>query len=266
MSFDKQIKDRIYKLSQEPTLDNLREYLLYQTGEHNYIDFKAKWISDDKLAKEILSLANSEGGIIIFGVAEKEDHSVSCEGLDELKDHTIINNEVKNYISSNLKYDVYDFSYESSEYEALKGKHLQMLVVTDTPEHIPFLAQKEGNNLKNNIIYVRKGASCEQANQEDINYIINRRINYIHPLNGEPLKLEEHLKQLKTLYNYIEKYNYYSSSDGISQILRAISPEAVFGMKKIAHNPNYPDEEYDDFIERLVIEKKKKIERILDLY
>lgn len=55
------------------------------------------------------------------------------------------------------------------------------------------------------MIYVRRGTSCEIANEEELQAMINRRMNYLHPLNGEPLQLEEHLKQLKALYEYIEK-------------------------------------------------------------
>ena len=44
MEFPKQIKDTVYGLLQEPTLDHFREFLQDQTGEHNAIDFKQEWI------------------------------------------------------------------------------------------------------------------------------------------------------------------------------------------------------------------------------
>ena len=118
MGFPKQLKDIVYKLLQEPTLDNFREFLHSQTGEHNAIDFKRQWIEDAVLAKEMLSLANSQGGVIVFGVAEKDDKSVSTEGLSAIKDKATISNGIKNFISSNLKYEIYYFSYNTSEYEA----------------------------------------------------------------------------------------------------------------------------------------------------
>lgn len=61
MDFPKQLKDIMYKLLQEPTLENLREFLQSNTGEHNSIDFKEKWIRKDKLVKEMLAIANSGG-------------------------------------------------------------------------------------------------------------------------------------------------------------------------------------------------------------
>ena len=115
MSFPKQLKDIIYELLQEPTLDKFRQFLYAQLGEHNSIDFKGQWIEGGALAKEILALANSQGGIIVFGVAENEDKSIRIDGLTGIRDKAIISNDIKNFISSDLKYEVYDFSYTSSD-------------------------------------------------------------------------------------------------------------------------------------------------------
>lgn len=269
MAFPKQLKDIVYNLLQEPTLDKMREFLKSQTGEHNSIDFKKQWIDGDKLAKMMLAIANTEGGIIVFGVAENEDGSIQCEGLKQLKDKASISNDVKNYITSDLKYDIYDFSYTTSEYLELEGRHFQMMVIDDIPEHIPFLSKKESTHLKTNEIYVRRGTSCEVANQEELRVIINRRINYVHPLNGEPLQLEEHLNQLKVLYKNISKEKVYYKNgftDGVASFLTAFVGSITNGERIAEPNPLYPDEEYEEFISRMIIEKKNKIERVLDLY
>jgi len=269
MEFPKQLKDQVYMLLQEPTLDKFREFLHGQTGEHNSIDFKSQWIEDAALAKEILAMANSRGGIVVFGVAENVDKSISIDGLSEIKDKAVVSNGIKNFISSNLKYEIYDFSYTTSEYEVLNGKHFQMLVVEDTPEHIPFLSKKESGTLKQNMIYVRRGTSCEIANEEELQNILKRRINYFHPLKGEPLKLDEHLKQLEVLYGNInENHTYYKNGilSGLSSWVSSLKNSVVFGEKVVEPNPLYPDESYEEFVSRMIVEKKKKIERVLDLY
>ena len=269
MEFPKQLKDQVYVLLQEPTLDKFREFLHAQMGEHNAIDFKGQWIENAALAKEVLALANSKGGFIVFGVAENEDKSVRIEGLTEIKDKAVISNGIKNFISSNLKYEIYDFVYNISEYEALKDKKFQMLVVEDTPKYIPFLSKKESGSLKQNMIYVRRGTSCEIANEEELQVMLNRRINYLHPLNGEPLQLEEHLEQLKSLYEKIEKNHvYYKNglSEGMTSFLSSFAKLIVKGEKVVESNPLYPDESYEQFISRMIVEKKKKIERVLELY
>lgn len=263
MAFPKQIKDIVYNLLQEPTLDNFREFIRNHTGEHNTIDFKKQWIEGNQLAKEMLSIANSGGGVIMFGISESEDGSISVTGLEELKDPAIVSDSIKNYISSNLKYELYPFSYNSSEYKELEGHHYQMMVIGDTPEFIPFMAKRESGSLKTNEIYVRRGTSCVVANQEEIRDIINRRINFVHPLNGEPLDLEVHLKQLQVLYENIEKNKtYYVNRWNLAHSVLS----SLRGEKRTEANPLYPDEEYDEFISRLIIAKKNKIERVLDLY
>lgn len=122
MEFPKQIKDIVYNLLREPSLEKMREFLHAQTGEHNSIDFKSQWIENATLAKEMLALANSYGGIILFGVSENEDKTISINGLSEIIDKADISNGIKNYISSNLKYEIYDFVYNTAEYDYLKDK------------------------------------------------------------------------------------------------------------------------------------------------
>ena len=204
MEFPKQIKDTVYRLLQEPTLDHFREFLQDQTGEHNAIDFKQEWIEKDKLAKLMLALANYGGGIVVFGVHENGDKTFSCDGLKELQAKEQIGAWIKPYLSSSLKYDVYDFSYQTSEYEALKGKQFQMLFVEDTPQFLPFISRKEGSNIKPATIYIRRGTSDEQVTEEELSHILERRMKHIFPVTGKPLVLEEHLEQLKILYNHIE--------------------------------------------------------------
>lgn len=266
MAFPKPMKDIVYDLLQEPTLDRFREFIKNHTGEHNSIDFKKQWIEGNQLAKEMLAIANSGGGVIIFGVAELEDGSIDVKGLQELKDPANVSNEIKNFISSDLKYELYPFSFTTSEYKELEGHHYQMMVIEDRPEFIPFMSKKESGSLKQNMIYIRRGTSCEIANQEELREIISRRINYAHPLNGEPLNLEEHLSQLKVLYESIEKEKVYISG-GMAEVLKNLASSMSFGgQKRTEPNPLYPDEEYDEFISRLIVAKKNKIERVLDLY
>lgn len=269
MSFPKQLKDIIYELLQEPTLDKFRQFLYAQLGEHNSIDFKGQWIEGGALAKEILALANSQGGIIVFGVAENEDKSIRIDGLAGIRDKAIISNDIKNFISSDLKYEVYDFSYTSSEYQALIGKYFQMLVVEDVPNHIPFLSKKDSGTLKQNMIYIRRGTSCEIANQEELEDILRRRINYLHPINGEPLQLDQHLKQLEILYGKIQKNNVYYKNgltEGLASVMTTFTSLITKGEKIVERNPLYPDEDFEEFVARMIVAKKKKIERVLDLY
>ena len=41
--------------------------------------------------------------------------------------------------------------------------------------------------------------------KEELQAMLNRRMNYLHPLNGEPLRIRGTFKTIKVLYEYIEK-------------------------------------------------------------
>lgn len=269
MAFPKQIKDTIYRLLQEPTLDNFREFLKNHTGEHNSIDFKREWICKDKLAKLMLALANYGGGVVVFGVQENDDKTFSCEGLQELNAKEQVESEVKAYISTNLKYEIYDFSYQSSEYNVLNGKKFQMLVVEDTPEFLPFISHKQSTDIKKAAIYTRHGTTDELVDEQELENILKRRNQHMFPATGEPLKLQEHLNQLKTLYKNIEPTIVtYERSSGIGESLSVLANAVMKiakGDKKEEKNPLYPNESYDEFISRMIDKKKQKIERVLDL-
>ena len=273
MDYPKQFKDIVYKLLLEPTLDNLRAFLQGETGEHNAIDFKQEWIEKDKLAKLMLALANYGGGFVVFGVHENDDKTFSCDGLSELQAKEVVSSWVKSYISPNLKYEIFNFSYQTSEYEALIGKQFQILAIEDTPEFLPFISRKEGTNIKNAAIYIRRGTSDEQVTEEELSGILERRIKYIYPETGKPLSLQEHFEQLKVLYNNIKptvpKLKDQENSFAV-QAARALERLKLqfangYGGYEYVKNPLYPEESYEEFVSTLIEKKKRKIERVLDL-
>lgn len=273
MNHPKQIKDILYKLMQEPTLDNLRNYLQNNTGEHNSIDFKSEWITGGKLVKEMISIANYGGGVILFGVSEDENKRAICNGLPEIRDKAVIANDIKKYIPDSLKYEVYDFEYASSEYEQLQGKMFQLMSIEDTPENLPFLPKNDGDGIFKNRFYTRSGTSCVEANQTEINEILNRKMQYIYPETGKPLSLDTHLTQLDVLYKELSptiqrrvEDDEPSITDAMRSFLGAIAASTAFlGHYETIKNPLYPDEGYEEFIVRMIEAKKNKIERVLDL-
>ena len=77
--------------------------------------------------------------------------------------------------------------------------------------------------------------------------------------------LDEHLNQLKELYEHIEKVKVYYKNPFSGALTGLVG--SVWGQpQKTEPNPLYPDEEYEEFISRMITAKKNKIERILDLY
>ena len=264
MELPKNIKDIVYALLQEPTLEKFRDFMRGQTGEHNPIDFKEQWISDGKLAKEILAIANFGGGLIVFGVKENDDCRLESKGLPELKDKADIGNALKRYISPDLKYTIHDFEYNASEYKDLEGKKFQLLIVEDTPEHLPFVSQKAGTDIREAAIYTRRGTACVEASESEIKQMIERRINHEFPNGGHALDLSEHLKQLRTLYANIDK-DIIIHAPSIQMSLLSAVQSLMRGPDQSKPNPYYPPESCDEFISKLIQAKKEKIRRMLDL-
>lgn len=265
-----QMKDKFYdEFLKVPSKDNFRKFLTQTCGELDEIDYKSEWIDKGSLAKIVLAMANSNGGIIIIGVRENEDGTLTPQGIDKFKDKATVNNEISRFISPSLDYEIFDFSYDTSEYSAIQGKLFQILLVHSTPERLPFISLNETKGIDKDVIYVRRGTKCEKATEKDIENILSNRIKYTYSPSTH-LTLEQHLKQLKLLYNEIPSSlrTLVKKDDNISvaSVITAFST-AIYGNNEyeLKDNPDYPDETYTDFIKRMIEAKKMKIEKTLDL-
>lgn len=266
-----QIKDVFYKeLSNEPTIENFRKFVKNNCGEFDNIDFKEEWIDKGKLSKLLLALANSRGGIIVIGLKEESNNSIVPVGLNEFKDKADINSSIAKYVPPELDYQVFDFDFQTAEYEKLNGKKFQMIIVSDTPDRLPFISLAESNDIEKDIIYVRRGTKCEKATKTDIERILNLKISTIYTGNSD-MSLVEHLSQLKTLYNELpQKINVLVKkgepalwAHNFSKALHAITgtPDEY----EEQDNPNYPKESYEMFVLRMLNAKKLRIEKVLDV-
>ncbi|MEO9077772.1 MAG: ATP-binding protein [Rhodanobacter sp.] len=182
----------------QPTREALRDLLRKNIGETDYLDFKSAWPDIAKLSKHILALANSGGGALVVGVTQESNGRLVPSGLPSIKDKASLIPPLGAYLPKTLEYQVLDFSFTASEYEALMGKSFQVLLVEDEPKHLPFLALKDAHGVRANAVYVRSGTSSAEASQLELQNVINRRIETGH--SSQPaLDLEKHLGQLKSL-------------------------------------------------------------------
>lgn len=267
-----QVKDKMYDIFlREPTKENFRLFIKNNCGEFNEVDYKKEWPDKGKLAKIILAMANSRGGIIIVGVEEQSEGDLVPTGLESFRDKADINNDIAKYISPNLDYEIFDFAYESSDYALMENKKFQMVVVHDTPERLPFISLSETTGFEKDCIYVRRGTKCEKATSSEIEKILDAKISVLFKETSD-LTLEEHLHQLKRLYDELpQKIKVLvRAGTSIKGIYSAFENLAV-GLSSFKNeyeekdNPNYPEESYEAFILRMIKGKKLKIEKILDL-
>jgi len=248
---------------EQPTREGLRDLLKRNVGEFAYCDFKENWPAHSKTARHILGIANSGGGCMVIGVRQKKDKSLESIGLKTLTDKTDVLNGIQKFLPdllfSTLSNSILDFPFEESEYPAIKGKKFQVLFVGDDPKHIPFIATADGEGIRKPGIYVRRGSATEEANHEELQGIINRRLETGYSSQRE-IDLSTHLGQLQVLYGHLNKYHY---SGGITQGIAAMLTP-IFKGEPIP-NPSYPQEEYEDFVVRMIKKKKRLIEMVLNV-
>ena len=181
-----------------PTREALRELLRQSIGETDYLDFKELWPETSKLARHVLALANSGGGAIVVGVKQAEDGKLVAIGVPVLKDKAQLIPPLSAYVPKTVQLQVLDFTYAASEYTVLVGKAFQVLLVADDPKNMPFLALKDADGLRRNAIYVRSGTRSTEAEQAELQIVLNRRIESGY--SSRPvMELESHMTQLRVL-------------------------------------------------------------------
>lgn len=259
-----QIKDLMYDFFQNPIRENFTKLIDTHTGEQNNIDFKSEWIKGNKLAQIMLGMANTGGGVIIFGVKEHDDGTTEANGLEKLEDKSKSSSQIRRYIPDNLKFEIMDFDYSGEEYSKLKDRKFQVLLVTKDDECLPYICTKAGDDTKEGTIYVRRGTGTYPANQTEIQKILDKKLKSMYSSISD-LELQEHINQLKILYKNIEKpTSYFKAANILSGFSESMTKTVGASMIK-GVNEKYPKEGFEDFIVRLIEEKKHKIERVLNL-
>jgi hypothetical protein len=256
----KSLYEDFARFAEQPTRERLRGLLQHNVGELAHLDFKEAWPEHSKLARHILGLANTGGGVIVIGVAEA-DQALSPVGVTKLIDKTDILKGVQKYIPHSLHKDLHvlDFSYNASEYGALKGKTFQVLIVEPDIHRQPFLSLADAKDIRANAVYVRRNAATEEATHEELQNLLNVRLETGYSTRGE-IDLQTHLRQLETLYDQINP----RIGGGVLS-LEMQAKLAAIGTINSKPNPLYPKESFDAFIVRMIEKKKIRIELELDL-
>lgn len=186
----------------KPTRESLRTLIEFNTGEADYLEFKSNWQSFPNIAKLVLAFANSGGGVLIVGIEERVDNTYKSIGIDKLLDKDEISKGIQKFIPVEVEFNFLDFNFENSEYHDIKGKIFQVIIVEYNEKILPILSLKEGDGIKANVVYLRRGTSTTEANHIELQKIINKRIETGYS-STHVLELLDHLEQLKTLYQSI---------------------------------------------------------------
>ncbi|WP_456274357.1 RNA-binding domain-containing protein [Bacillus sp. AK031] len=219
---------------QSPSHVNLKNLFLTNTGETDYLDFKAKWTNWTKMAKHILAIANTGGGAIIIGVGQLDDGSINLRGLteEEYMDKADIDNKLQHMLPKYLKYRTEDFLFTEESEPSLHSKLFQVLMIEYDPKYIPYTSIAAGGDLRYNAIYLRQGTKSVEATHDKLLEIILRKVHAGNTDNRE-MTLKEHLEQLQTL----------------------------FIVKKKAQ-----DLSYRHYLEGLILKKQEKVEMLMGVH
>ena len=271
-----QIKDRFFDLiASNPSRDGFFNLLKESCGELDNLDFKKTWIDNGKLAKTMLAMANSGGGLIVFGVAEDKKKKIfEPIGLEDPRDTSLVEQGIATFIPRKLEYDVLDFIYDSEIYGEYAGKKYQIMIVRDIPERVPFFSLNKTTDIEKDTIYVRRGTSSVRATEHDIEQIIKRRLENSYKEKSD-LSLKDHLEQLHLLYDCIPKTKRVLVKKGkrFSGMLEELKTFQTHIVEVLGEpdqyeevdNEDYPLESYEQFLSKMIDRKKTKIERVLDL-
>jgi hypothetical protein len=271
-----QIKDKFFDLIvKNPSRDGFKTFLKESCGELDNIDFKEKWISKGKLAKVMLAIANSGGGVIVIGIKENKGDDFVPVGIEELRDTASVEQEIQKLVPRNLNYSVLNFIYNDELYGDYAGKKFQAIIISNIPEQLPFFSIGSSDDIDKDCVYVRRGTSSVKATAREFEVLIQKRMENVFKESSD-LSLKEHLEQLQFLHDSIpqkkrilvKKGNQFIGDTAGLQALLGRMSKMMFGepdQYEEIPNENYPTEDYEQFLVRMIDKKKLKIEKVLDL-
>lgn len=129
------------------------ESLLEGGAETQTLDYKASCPWDEpSFAKDILAFSNvRDGGRIIIGVKERDDHSFERQGVQELHRRTFDFEAMRDQISNYADPFV---TFTGSFVQDKQGKEYVVIEISPFPE-IPVICKKQSNDTKAGVIYYR---------------------------------------------------------------------------------------------------------------
>ena len=146
---------------------------LIEKGENQNIEFKQRFSSFHKIAKEFIAFANTNGGIVLFGI----DDDGSVHGVESEKGEAeLIKEAAEQYCQPPVKYNI--------DFVPLYGKEIVVVTIEES-EFKPHRIQDYKNEIDINSadVYVRVNDKSIPASKEMIKilqaiYTNKKLINY----------------------------------------------------------------------------------------
>jgi len=164
---------------------------LIKNGENLTVEFKQRFSTFEKIAKEIIAFANTRGGIIIFGV--NDDRTIS--GVESEKEIVeLLTQTIDNFCEPHPKFDIHYFE--------IKNKELVVVKIFES-EIKPVRMQDYKNQFDLNTakVYVRVNDKSVPASKEMIKIL---------QANSTQKKLQHYEvgKNEKLVFNFLDKHEF----------------------------------------------------------
>ena len=161
---------------------------LIEEGESLTVEFKQRFSTEEKIAKEMIAFANTKGGCLIFGV---EDNGKICGVESEKGEAELIKTSANNFCEPAVDFDIFFIEVANKEIVAVEVEESQT-----KPHRIQDYEKKI--NLNTAQIYVRVNDKSVLASKEMIKILQSRT-------NAEPLKNYAVSKNERIVFEYLDK-------------------------------------------------------------
>lgn len=138
-------------------------YKIIEDGENSSVEFKRKFSSPEKIAKEMIAFANSKGGKILFGV----DDDKTIVGVESEKGELeSINTAAKFYCEPEINFSTEILSLKKSD-----------IVIINIPESKTKPHKLITNISDDNRVYIRHNDKSVLASKETINILKHSNVD-----------------------------------------------------------------------------------------
>jgi predicted HTH transcriptional regulator len=166
-----------------------RELLdLIEEGENIQVEFKRKFSTHDKIAREMMAFANTKGGYVLFGI----DDDRKIVGVESEKETSeLVKDTALNYCEPSLKYSI--------EYREIESKEIVIVSVPESNNKPHRLQDYKTNfDITTAIVPIRVNDKSVQASKEMIRILQAQA-------NQKALKKYVLGPNEKTVFEYLSK-------------------------------------------------------------
>ncbi|MCE2617121.1 AlbA family DNA-binding domain-containing protein [Phocaeicola oris] len=156
------------------TIEDIRLLISNAVEESTEMEYKRSFADDkqkrrEDIAKDISAMANANGGIIIYGLNQKEttkEHAIP-EEIKPIPSDSMSKDQLAQIISSNISPRIKDIEITYIPYNQEGG-----IFVVEVPK-----SQTAHQNLTNHLYHIRRNATIEIMEDFEIRDIMNRQAN-----------------------------------------------------------------------------------------